>query len=442
MKKKLGVMEIIWLAVGGLVGSGLVVNTGVAAGMTGYSVWLAFTVATVLGALSVIPYFIAAGTAVLDGGIYTTNALFGNQVLGGITVINVFPAVLGQAAMPIGLGMYIKVLFPGVSALAVGVVIVLFFYIMNLMGVNALAKVQKYMMYFLLAGLFVFVCFSFRNFDMETLNVRGTQFFTGGMAGFVAAVNIFSMSTQSYYGVLPFGKSAKNPKKTILMGMVLAFPIMILIDTIVPMAAVGATGLEGFAGKTLSDVAKIIMPTPVFLAFTILCPLMALATTLNGNMSSFSLMLTAASNDGWLPKFMGKKNKHGVSNFTVTLVAALILIPAILDLSVSFIYSNMALFINAASLCPFFAIWMMPKKFPELWKKSKVYMKPFWFHTVMGIGLIARIVLIYFSVKSLSLINLLINIAVGMVLVLFVVWRVKTNKVSVVPEYSDGEEEE
>ena len=67
-KDILGTSALVWLTVGNMVGSGIMVLTGAAAAKTGYSVWLAFIIATVLGFLGSWPQILAAGTSVLDGG--------------------------------------------------------------------------------------------------------------------------------------------------------------------------------------------------------------------------------------------------------------------------------------------------------------------------------------------------------------------------------------
>lgn len=436
-ERTLKLPHVVWLTLGSLVGAGLVTITGQAAAETGYSVWLAYLIAIILGVVAVIPYFIAAGTAVLDGGMYTTNALFGHPVLGGLTAINSIPVVIGQANVAIGLGIYIKAMFPGVSAFIISVLFVIIFYIFNMLGVDMLTKVQKYMMYILLTGLFIFCVYAFKNFNIEAINFRGEKFFTKGFLGFAIATNMLSFSTQCYYNALSFSKYTINPKKTVLKGMILTVPLLIIVYVGVTLAAAGAISIEAFSGKTLADIAREIMPRTVFMLFTIFGPAMALATTLNGNMSSMSLNLQPAANDGWLPKFLGKKTSKGVPYAAVTLVTILILVPVLFDMSISLITNNVMIFTNVMLLVPFYSIWNIPKKFPELWKKSEAYMNPLKFNIVMGISLVARIILVAFSLVSLSLNNLILNLIAVVVIVLFCIVRYKTGKVSMKPEYSE-----
>lgn len=437
VERTLKLPHVVWLTLGSLVGAGLVTITGQAAAETGYSVWLAYLAAILLGFIAVIPYFIAAGTAVLDGGMYTTNALFGHPVLGGLTAINSIPVVIGQANVAIGLGVYIKAMFPTTSAFMVSVIFVIIFYIFNMLGVDVLTKVQKYMMYILLAGLFVFCIYSFKNFNTEALNFQGEKFFTKGFLGFAIATNMLSFSTQCYYNALSFSKYTIDPKKNVLKGMILTVPLLILVYVGVTLAAAGAISIEAFSGHTLADLAKQIMPRSVFILFTIFGPAMALATTLNGNMSSMSINLQPAAEDGWLPKILGKKNKKGVPYTAVTLVMLLILIPVLFNMSISLITNNVMIFTNVMLLVPFYSIWNIPKKFPELWKKSEAYMSKGKFNTIMFISLIARLILISFSLVSLSLNNLIINLIAVAIIIFFCILRYKSGKVSMNPQYSE-----
>ena len=436
-ERTLSAVDILWLTIGALVGAGLITITGEAALATGYSVWLAFAVATILGFVSVIPYFFAAGTAVLDGGMYTTNALFGHPILGGLTALNSIPVVFGQASVAIGLGTYTQAVFPNINATLVAVLLVLVFYLFNIRGIDALAKVQGVMMYILLAGLFVFCIFASRNFNPEAVNFQGLDFFSNGIYGFIVAVNMLAFSTQSYYNALSYSKYTKKPKKNVLKGMLTSIPFIFLIYVGVTLFAVGAVNIDTYAGHTLSDVARQIMPPALFIIFTFAAPLMALATTLNGNMSSMSVNIATSAEDGWLPKSMAKRNKYNMPYVTVTFVTILILLPVIGQFSIAFITNNVMLFQNLMLLVPFYSIWRLPYKFPDLWKKSEAKIPMFWFHVIMVISLITRLILIAFSLISLSLVNLIINVSVAILIIIYAVLRYRSGKVSINPKYSE-----
>ena len=187
-KDILGTSALVWLTVGNMVGSGIMVLTGAAAAKTGYSVWLAFIIATVLGFLGSWPQILAAGTSVLDGGMFSLNSYFGHPVFGGLYLMGTLPEIMGQASVALGIGMYIKTMLPNTDTRIVAVVIAVVFYLCNIRGVSVIAGVQKYMVYILFAGLGIFTVVSLKGLNPEAVNFAGNEFMTHGWKGFIVAV--------------------------------------------------------------------------------------------------------------------------------------------------------------------------------------------------------------------------------------------------------------
>lgn len=445
MNKKdlLTTSSLVWITVGNMVGSGIMVLTGAAAAETGYSVWLAFVVATILGFLGSWPQILAAGTSVLDGGMFSLNSYFGHPVFGGLYMMGTIPEIMGQASVALGIGMYIQTMIPNTNVRLVAVIVILLFYLCNVRGVSVIAGVQKYMVYILFAGLGVFTIFGLMNLNSEALNFTGPQFMTNGFLGFAVAVNMLTFSTQSYWASLSFSKYAKNPKKSVPKAMIISFPIIMAIYGLVTLAGVGGVDLETFAGNTLGDVAEIIFPTWLFYVFIICAPMMALATTLNGNQSSYSFMIAPAAEEGWIPEFFAKSNRKGMPYVSATLVALIIVLPVIFNWDITFITANVMLFTNLAGVLQYFAMWRLPKKFPELWNKSTFYMSNWKFYLLMIIAMLVRAVLLVAAVISLTPVSLAVNLIVAIVLAGFCIIRYKmgcVNPRTVQPERTYLEE--
>lgn len=293
-----------------------------------------------------------------------------------------------------------------------------------------IAGVQKYMVYILFAGLGIFTVVSLKGLNPEAVNFAGNEFMTHGWKGFIVAVNMLTFSTQSYWASLSFSKYARNPKKSVPKAMVIAFPIIMAIYGLVTLAGVGGVDLQTFAGNTLGDVAKVIFPTWFFYIFIIAAPMMALATTLNGNQSAYSLMLAPAAEEGWLPKVFTKTNRKGMPYVAATLVVLLIILPVIFNWDVDFITANVMLFTNLAGILQYFAMWRMPVKYPELWEKSTFHMKKWKFHLLMLLSFAIRMILLGAAIISLSTKSLIINILVAVILALFCIIRFKMGMVN------------
>ena len=447
MKSKglLTTSSLVWITVGNMVGSGIMVLTGAAAEETGYAVWLAFIVATILGFIGSWPQVLAAGTSVLDGGMFSLNSYFGHPVFGGLYLMGTIPEIMGQASVALGIGMYIQTMIPSANDRIIAVIMALLFWLCNVRGIDVIAGVQKYMVYILFAGLGIFTIFGLMNLNPEAVIFTGPQFMTHGWKGFIVAVNMLTFSTQSYWASLSFSRYARNPKKSVPKAMFITLPIIMAIYGLVTLAGVGGVDLETFAGNTLGDVAKLIFPNWLFYVFIICAPMMALATTLNGNQSAYSLMIAPAAEEGWIPKVFGKTNKKGMPWVSATFVVLIIILPVIFNWDITFITANVMLFTNLAGICQYFAMWMMPRKYPELWKKSTFHMEMWKFHVLMIIASLVRLVLLAAAVISLTPISLAVNSIVAVVLAAFCIIRFKmgcVNPKPIQPEREYLEEEE
>ena len=446
MKSKglLTTSSLVWITVGNMVGSGIMVLTGAAAEETGYAVWLAFIVATILGFIGSWPQVLAAGTSVLDGGMFSLNSYFGHPVFGGLYLMGTIPEIMGQASVALGIGMYIQTMIPSANDRIIAVIMALLFWLCNVRGIDVIAGVQKYMVYILFAGLGIFTIFGLMNLNPEAVNFTGPQFMTHGWKGFIVAVNMLTFSTQSYWASLSFSRYARNPKKSVPKAMFITLPIIMAIYGLVTLAGVGGVDLETFAGNTLGDVAKLIFPNWLFYVFIICAPMMALATTLNGNQSAYSLMIAPAAEEGWIPKVFGKTNKKGMPWVSATFVVLIIILPVIFNWDITFITANVMLFTNLAGICQYLAMWMMPRKYPELWKKSTFHMEMWKFHVLMIIASLVRLVLLAAAVISLTPISLAVNSIVAVVLAAFCIIRFKmgcVNPKPIQPEREYLEEE-
>ena len=77
-------VDLFAIAIGMVVGSGMVTLIGPAMAYTGYSVWLAYLAAIVMGFFMVFPYIILSGTLRLAGGPYSIVTNLGGVSAGGL----------------------------------------------------------------------------------------------------------------------------------------------------------------------------------------------------------------------------------------------------------------------------------------------------------------------------------------------------------------------
>lgn len=145
LKRNLSRMDLVSMAVGQIIGAGIMAMTGTAIGMTGRSVNIAFIIAGILCVMTAIPQIMVGGTARFKGGQYTQVATLGSQRLAGIfTMINVFTG-LGIAMYIISFTEYLLALVPNVPSKLVSVVVLTILFAMNILGTKQAAVLQTAM---------------------------------------------------------------------------------------------------------------------------------------------------------------------------------------------------------------------------------------------------------------------------------------------------------
>ena len=87
LKRVLGRGDLMSIAVGQIIGAGVMALTGIAIGMTGRSVFFAYLLSAVFTIIISIPYIFLGSTLRLRGGMYTQAALFVNKRFSGFYII-------------------------------------------------------------------------------------------------------------------------------------------------------------------------------------------------------------------------------------------------------------------------------------------------------------------------------------------------------------------
>ena len=172
--------KLLMMAIGTFVGSGLVSLTGPAAATTGYSVWLAYVLAVVVGFLSMLPLVYISSIMNFNGGVYTVATTFMGHRFGGAFVLLQVLNALILSILGTAFGGYVNSVFPSIDSRLCGVLIIILFWAVHCIGINFMAGVQKYTTFILIAALGVFSVVSFTHLNPDTFSFSGTEFFWGG----------------------------------------------------------------------------------------------------------------------------------------------------------------------------------------------------------------------------------------------------------------------
>lgn len=208
----LGRTELYALAIGQVIGAGVITLIVPAIKMTGYSAWLAYFVAILMGFVMILPFVFISSTLRLGGGNYSMLCDLSSPRTSGIFAYMYLTQCLSLSLFGASAAAYLGDIIPALNShwarVIVGVTLLTFFYVVNLMGVDIMAKAQKVMTWLLIAALILFAIvgifkmklpifdFSDPNF---AINGWGITFNNGQISGgFLGAVLLFVYSTQGY----------------------------------------------------------------------------------------------------------------------------------------------------------------------------------------------------------------------------------------------------
>lgn len=371
LKRVLGRKDLMSIAAGQIVGAGIMSLTGVAIGMTGKSVPLAFMVAAIFTIIMAIPIIIIGGTVRMRGGSYTQVAILAGQKWAGIYMITYIFSNVALAMYAISFAQYAQSLIPGVPLLPVSIIMLTVFYILNLMGIQGAAFIQNAMVVLMAAGLAIFVAFGLGHLQPGIMS--GPDFMINGARGIMGAGALLGFAAGGATVVINFGAEAKNPTKDIPFVIIVSTLAVSCIYAFMSIVAANVLPISDVAFQPLSLVAKAVMPNWAFIFFTVCGAGFALSTTLNATFAWVTKPVLQAVEDGWFPKFLGAINeKYKTPHVLLTIFYVIGLLPIITGLSIGAIANAAMLIIQAFNIILSLALTRLPKVLPVEYAKSKM----------------------------------------------------------------------
>jgi APA family basic amino acid/polyamine antiporter len=142
LKRVLTFRDLLFIAIGQIIGAGVVALTGVAIGMTGPSVVLAFLGAAGLVLIVSVLIMVAGATLPTVGAYYVWSSRLGSGWLGSVVLMLILLASITLSLYGSSFGLYLNPLFPALSANAWGILLIALLFVANLFGLRIASGVQ------------------------------------------------------------------------------------------------------------------------------------------------------------------------------------------------------------------------------------------------------------------------------------------------------------
>ena len=399
-KKVLSLSDVVGMALGQIIGAGVLIFTGIGIGMTGQGIIIAFLVAAAMTAITVLPMAQLSAAIPTTGAAYRYSSRLLGPKWGFYWMIGLMLSKVTIALYALSFAQYFQGMVPWISVKAVALFMMTVFYLTNIVGIKTAAMAEKWMVVIKLSALAIFVLWGMPQVDFSTFTLPSMM--PNGIDGILQAIGLLAFAAAGANSIAELGGEMKNPARDIPLAMIVSTVSVGVIYSLVGIVAVGVLPWESVANKPLTDVARTILPVPLFYFFMIGGALVAMATTMNAVFAWVTKGMVIACQDGWLPKSLGTVNKKfGTPHRLLTLFYAIGIITIITGIPMSSVAKIGMGVLTAVNIIPVIAAYFLPTKFPDQLAKAKFSMKSRTLRVIVVISAIIMAFQAFYSMKSL-----------------------------------------
>ncbi|MFQ6062855.1 MAG: APC family permease, partial [Methanosarcinales archaeon] len=384
-RRDLGLFDASMIGIGAMIGAGIFVLTGIAAGKAGPAAILAFTLNGILTLFTAFSYAELASAIPEAGGGYSFIMKAMPRYMGFLSgwmlwfAYTVACSLYAKGFASYALEMYSIDLF-GISehslALLIAFLITALFVILNVLGTVVSGKAENIIVMAKVLILGVFIIFGLKAILQNPSYAISSfsPFLPNGLNGVFVAMGLTFIAFEGYDLIATVSEEVKNPEKNIPRAIFISLFVTMIIYIFIIFTAIGAIYPEngipswiflGNAGETaIVEAAKQFIPSIGFLvigAGGILSTMSALnATIIASSRVSFSM-----GRDRLLPKLFEKIHAQRRTPIYAVLITGFIIILMALTLPIESVASTASLFFLLTFAMVNISVILLRKKMPE-----------------------------------------------------------------------------
>lgn len=434
-EKKLGLINVIGLGVGGAIGSGIFVTLGSAMSRTGRSI-LPITIICVFYMLLAYWYNLAMSTVfVVKGGDYSMKGMLLPPILTGFGGWTNVIWAFGCTGYALAISQYLGDLWPlfnEYSKISSAIILTIFF-LLTIKGNSFVAIFQNVVTFLLIFALILFVVLGVPSVDTSKffdMNYDG-GFFYNGLSGVISAIAIMAWACQGTtmgpVGVVP---NTKNPKRNIPLGIILTCLVVSAVYGLMSFVASGVLTYDQYAGENLSVTARAIMPQGLFTFFVIGGGICAIISSFLSVLIMIRYPLSKMADDGWLPNSFKKKSADGYPYYCYLLVYIVALVPILIGMNVDNAISMLMIPTMIINIYLNTKCMIIPSKYKEQFENRSIKIPKWLFVLASVLGGVCSAIIAITLFKDLNFHNAIIAAAVVIFPLLFSWLALKSGSVS------------
>lgn len=329
LERSLGFWSVLSVSIA-MIGSGIFVLPGLAAGKSGPAVIFAYFLAGIIVLPAALSKAELATAIPATGGTYIYLDRSMGPFAGTVGGLGTWFALFFKSAFAlVGLGAYLTIFFPTFPTKHVALVLCTGIIILNIAGAKKTAKLQMGIVVCVLSVLVLFIGKGASQLDLTAY----TPFVPKGWQGVVSATGFVFISYAGVTKIASVVEEVKRPERNVPLGMLVSLAIMMAVYTLVVCVLIGTVPL-GDLGADITAIATAAETIFGEVGRTILAivAVLALTSMANAGLLSSSRYPFAMSRDQLLPPFL--KSVHPKFR---TPLASILLTGGLMLLLISFV---------------------------------------------------------------------------------------------------------
>lgn len=428
LRRSVGTFGAASVGIANIIGAGIFVVSGVAAGLAGPSVILSFIIAGTIALLTALSAAELSSFITETGASYAfTKRAFGRFWSFLVGWFKYFDYIVGAAAVSVGFAAYFSSLLGLEDTMvtltaAVGLPIILC--ILNLIGIKEATHVTSAMVIIKVFAIVILLMvggfYLTKYFDLNHYQ----PFFANGVEGTINGAAIIFFAFIGFNTVTMMSEEVKNPQKTIPKALMVAFGITFVLYVSIAIIEIGVLDWKelGDDPHPLASVAKVASSNPILFDFISFSALIAtgsvvLSSIIGGTRASFAM-----GRDKLLPYQLSKISKRFGTPYISILVGG-----GIIVLFAGIFYNDIntiASIVNFGSLFTYLFVNLSVLKLRRKEPNTKRFFRVPLYPLVPILGSISCISLMYYLSEQAKLVSFIW--AVFGIILYFTIYRKKT----------------
>ncbi len=366
LKRVLSGWDVFFIAIGQIIGAGVVALTGIAIGMTGPAVIFAYIGSAVLVIVVTLLIMMAGSVLPVVGAYYAWTSRLAGGWIGSLVLFLTLLASVSLSLYGSSFGLYLNPLFPQLSAEQWGIAIITALYLANLFGLRMAARVQILLVLALVSALALYAGFAIPQADHQLL----TPWFPEGIVGFITAVFLLKFATSGAYMIVGLSGEMQRPQRIIPLVMTTATVVVAVLYTFVAYASVAVIPWRDMINQPLTVAGATFLPGWALTYFLVAGAGLAICTTLNSQFIQLPRTFLVASWDRLIPGFVGRLNRHGAPHHILTIMLGVGLVPLIVGIEIGELARAASIAASLPALFVYWAVLRIPHYYPERYARS------------------------------------------------------------------------